>query len=286
MTVAPAAMAWSAAQRAADQARASLRWDRRPATRLASAWRTSAFAAPGWLSRPAARHWQRLSLAWSASPWRRSRCCLARTPPARYWAPVACRQDEHRGHPRRRLQLSHIRREPPPVPQEPGGLAGTGADDGGRQVLAAGYRGADRVPFLRGPPGRVGGPGPGDRAGKTVPPARRPQGAPGLLLRHPDDPVVHRDARWRCGAPAESAQCHPRHRRQRLSRRVAARGERLKAGGVPVPGHQVRGHALDQGRAPRDPLRHHRSGQSLAGLLVGSPAHQHPGACGASCRLA
>ena len=48
----PAVMAWSAAHRAADQARASLRCDRRSATRLASVWRTSAFAAPGWLARP------------------------------------------------------------------------------------------------------------------------------------------------------------------------------------------------------------------------------------------
>ena len=174
----------------------------------------------------------------------------------------------------------------PCVSQEAGYLAGAGPDDRGREMLPAGHRRPYRLPFLRRPLAGVGRPGRDDRAGEAGPPARRAEDTPGLLLRHPDDAVIDRDAIRRGAAPAQAAQRHPSRRWQRPSQPVLSRGKHLDVACLPVPGHQPVGDAFHEGRAPRDPLRDHWTSERLAGLLVGPAADQHAGAGGAGRLLA
>jgi hypothetical protein len=122
--------------------------------------------------------------------------------------PVAGRQRQHPRRSSRGLQFEHVPRQSALCVKEPQGLPCSGLDHSRRNVLPTGEGRADRVPLLRRALVWPGGPGREDRAGQSGPPGRGPQQAPGLLLRHPDDPVIDRDPLWNRSGPAEAAQPH------------------------------------------------------------------------------
>jgi hypothetical protein len=132
---------------------------------------------------------------------------LGHGPLDRRLLPVTSGEKKHPRPAGRWLQLEHVHRETPVLPQIRSDLTGAGTDHAGQQELTAGYRGPHRFPLTLGTLLRIDRPG-GQNSGDYIgAPLHRPQSASGLFLSGTDDPVIDLHALGRGSGPAQVAQC-------------------------------------------------------------------------------